>query len=163
MGRHRFEAAVDFWPLYGSGGDGPLGDVVVEDTFVKLVEDIGGKTHEDIAVWEVPPERVNKADPLFCECRWFESLRNAVDQLKCLGRVSKRGKNTLAKILHRNETLWASVLHAAGDQALLRMVGNVGSKDGKNATHIPIGANHINALLPCFNHGSQNVPHAVME
>ena len=127
------------------------------------MEDIGGETREDVAMWEVLPEWVDKLYALFRKCWWLKSLQNTVDQLKCLGQVSERGENALAKILHGDKTLQASIFHATSDQTLLGMVRNIGSKDRKDSTEVPVCANHINTLLSSFDHGSQNMSYAMME
>ena len=114
--------------------------MVLEDALMELMEDIRGDAREDVAVGKIQPEGlVDRAQPLFVEFWWVESipmlgkgLQCSIDIAWCTGSCSSlRGKHRTAGAI-----AFADVDH----ETLLRMVGNIGSQKRKDATRVSISA-----------------------
>lgn len=75
MRGHCAEAAVYF--IISSVGSQycPIDNVIFENPLVKLMQEVGGHTRKDVAVWEVDPEWVNGAKVLGVKLGWIEASR----------------------------------------------------------------------------------------
>ena len=86
---HRLETSVDLvFPIDECFGD-PLNQVVLEDTLMELMKDIGGEGGEDITEGEIHPEWINGAQAVLGERLWRVTVCSKVKCLESVASVSK--------------------------------------------------------------------------
>lgn len=138
--------------------------MVLHDAFVDLVEYVGCDAFEDVGVGEICPERVvHGPKALRCELRRGISVAGSTQELRGRLMISCGILLALTSLLARDQAARTSVFLAAGDQALLRMVGNVGRKDRIDAADVSVCARHQDSGLPSGDEGVHNFRHARVE
>lgn len=87
----------------------------------------------------------------------------AVQQGERLRAVAIRKWGVRAPLVVGDNAAWAAALLAACDQALLREVGHIGSKNGMDTSDESVCTHHIDTLLAGFNEGLEQRAHAMVE
>lgn len=138
--------------------------MVLHDAFVDLVEYVGRDALEDVGVWQIGPEGlIHGAKALRRELRRGVSTACSTQELRGCLMISCGVLRALTSLLAGDQATRTPVFLAAGDQALLRVVGDVRCKDGIDTTDVSICARHQNSGLPSSNEGVHDFHHARVE
>jgi hypothetical protein len=159
---HRLESRID---LRGSCDLGaPVHKMVLENSFVELVQDIRGNTYEDVGEWEIGPERViDRTKTFIIESRYANPRRLLVKDVRCSPLIPQ------PRIEHLSTTIWwytalrAMAFLAACNETLLRVICNVCCQDRVDATNPSICTDHLHAVFSWLDQRLQDLRHAVMK
>jgi len=160
---HGLEAGIHF--LLADYTQTPLHEVVVEDSFMELVEDIGCDAGENVGEGKVFPKRIEdwaqifliKLLQLFVSSHPPQGLQRRVNHAAACTFLD------VATILRLNQTARATALFVATHKTLLRKISNIGSQDGMNSMHEAVSANHGLSLPTSINQWTQQKRHHIVE
>lgn len=144
----------------------PRDEMVLEDSFVKLMKDVGGDGRKDVAVWEILPERLGDGTkPLLLEryLRVLITAESATDYLGDLSRITRLARLHCSSFIALYQTLRTPILHAACDQTLLWIICFISGEDGMNVSLAPIGTDHANTILSSNHHRVEHMPEALVK
>lgn len=163
----RWHGLVSFIHLaWAEDGSTPGVQVVFEDPFMKLMENVGRDTDVDVGMREFSPEwlpRVLKVELLEGRLGAWSTFDVFADDAKGGLLVSKFGVVCLATSVMLNIASRAATLATASDHTLLGVVGHVHREDREDLPVEAVRADHLNTVLSCLDNGFHHVCHAVVE
>jgi hypothetical protein len=155
MAGHCLETTINLLCPTRNGTGHPFDQMVLEDSLVELVQDVRSEAVEDVAEWEVLPERIDGTEAVCRECLRLVIIGGKSENLHRLLGIPKFRLRGIPKASCRYEALGTPILLTTGNQALLRVVGNICSKDRVDAAGPSIGADHEDPRFARFDEGFQ--------
>lgn len=138
----------------------------MKDPFVKLVQDVGGDGGEDVAMRKVLPERIRDCIEAI-ELELLDSSgiasHGTVDCPQSGYRIPWLARGIISPLVTPDEALWTTILHAAGHEALLRVVANKPGDDGVNVPFLAVRAHYSGAIMPGLHEGTEQATDAFMK
>lgn len=143
----------------------------MKDTLMQLVEQVGHKGGENVAMGKVLPKGCNHCpDAIHLQLIQYlpplcRSLRSRKSPKSCKGglMVPTPTSRELPTLIPPDGTFGTTVLRATGYYTLLWMIGTVGCKEGEDKALLPICAEHRNTVLPSGDKGSEKSCHTSVE
>jgi hypothetical protein len=142
----------------------PFDEMVLKNSFVQLMEDVGCDSQEDVSMGKIGPEGgVDLPKALQIELDWiiaiFTALQSPSDRRFC-----SEGRLLIFPTLGPpNGAFWTPILVACCNETLLWIVSNVCSQDGVYPSNFAIGARHQDTILTSGNKWPKKRPHGLME
>jgi len=125
MRGHRLEAHINFTLTTFSGFRRPTRDVVLENSLVELMEDVGCHAREYIAVRKIRPEGVDGSKTVVVKFRWVLAISFLSQDVDCGCRIARVGEKSGTVLLGIYNTPWTGTFLATSDKALLGIIGDV--------------------------------------
>ena len=163
MRGHRLEACIDFSLTTVSGFCHPTRDVVLENSLVKLMEDVGCYACEYIAVGKIRPEGVDGSKTVIGKFRWVFAISFLSQDASCGSRIARVGEKSGATLLRIYNTPWTGTFFATSDKALLGIISDVRCQNGIDGPNESISALHVDTICPHINQGLEKGAHTFME
>lgn len=142
--------------------------MVLEYAFVQLMEKIGGKTGEDVGMGKIAPERIMycaQSEDLeailgFC-CQ--SPMTVCIKQSDYLLSVAMSALLMRSELFRQDLSYWTSIFLTAGDQALLRVVRGICSKNGEDIANLAVSISHCCSRHFCSDHCVKNGAYTSMK
>ena len=144
---------------------------MLEDALVELVQHIGGNGQMYVGEGKTSPERLlNPTASVEHHTLSFNSrgastavLPGVLNDLLSTLRGAQFSGLVIAELVCGTLTLRTRPILGASDEALLRIVGDVGRQDGEYLAYTAIPTRHLYALLSGFDEGTDDETHCSME
>jgi len=144
---------------------------MLENSLIKLVQNVGCNWTMNVAEWEAMPEwPIDTAGNIFRHAVWMESLRLAIrllfgllDDLFSPFLGATFCWRRVLKVISRSLALDACTIFCAGNKALFWVVRNIAGKDRVHASNSPIRTNHFHAIGACLDKRLQDNSHRLVK
>lgn len=142
----------------------PYKKMVLDHAFMQLMEDVGGDRSKDIGMGEVGPEGlIRRPKAVLHEFGGAAAVAHFAQDVGSPCVVSEMKAPVVATSITWYSAPWTAIFSAAGNEALLGVVCNVGRYYGIHMTHDTIRAYHVDASQTRVDQRVQDLCHAGVE